>query len=97
MKIENIDVNKTLEDARVLLSNEKNISPAFKAVIEVLFLVITRKLKRIHQGKSVAGKKAILAIIFDLLKIQMKSPISILISEPCQKGNIPWLVMMRVK
>ena len=40
MKIEHIDINKTLEDARALLADEKNISPAFKSVMEVLFLVI---------------------------------------------------------
>lgn len=41
MVVENIDVNKTLEKARLILEDEKTLSPAFKAVFEVLILLVT--------------------------------------------------------
>lgn len=56
MKIEHIDINKTLEDARALLSKEKNISPAFKSVIEVLFLVITLLMNRFNLNSKNSSK-----------------------------------------
>ena len=56
MKIEHIDINKTLEDARALLANEKNISPAFKSVIEVLFLVITLLMNRFNLNSKNSSK-----------------------------------------
>jgi len=56
MKIEHIDIKKTLEEARGLLANEKNISPAFKAVIEVLFLVITLMMNRFNLNSKNSSK-----------------------------------------
>jgi transposase len=56
MKIEHIDINKTLEDARVLLANEKNISPAFKSIIEVLFLVIKLLMDRFNLNSKNSSK-----------------------------------------
>ncbi len=56
MKIEHIDINKTLEEARRLLANEKNISPAFKAVIDVLFLIITLMMNRFNLNSKNSGK-----------------------------------------
>ncbi len=41
MTVENIDVAKTLEKAKNLLEEEKNISPALKATIEVMMLLVT--------------------------------------------------------
>ncbi|MBF0103890.1 MAG: IS66 family transposase, partial [Deltaproteobacteria bacterium] len=41
MVVEIIDVNKTLERARLILEEEKALSPAFKAVVEVLILLVT--------------------------------------------------------
>jgi len=46
MKISNINVEETIEKAKMLLKKEKNISLAFKAVIEVLLLLITILLQR---------------------------------------------------
>ena len=48
MKIENIDINDTLEKARQLLNEEKTISSAFKAVIEILLLIITLLVNRLN-------------------------------------------------
>jgi transposase len=56
MKIEHIDINKTLEEARSLLANEKNISPAFKAIMEVLFLVITLMMNRFNLNSKNSSK-----------------------------------------
>jgi transposase len=56
MKIENINVNETVEKARALLANEKNISFAFKAVIEVLFLVITLLMNRFNLNSKNSSK-----------------------------------------
>ena len=56
MKIEHFDINKTLEEARVLLANEKNISPAFKSVIEVLFLVIQLLMNRFNLNSKNSSK-----------------------------------------
>jgi transposase len=56
MKIEHIDINKTLEDARALLANEKNISPAFKSVMEVLFLMITLLMNRFNLNSKNSSK-----------------------------------------
>lgn len=41
MKLKDIDINKTVEDARALLKEEKNISASLRAIFEVLLLVIT--------------------------------------------------------
>jgi len=56
MKIEHIDINKTLENARELLANEKNISPAFKAVIEVLFIAIKLLMDRFNLNSKNSSK-----------------------------------------
>lgn len=56
MKIENIDVNKTLEKARELLEHEKSISPAFKTILEVLFLVITVLMNRFGLNSKNSSK-----------------------------------------
>ena len=41
MKIEQIDISKTIDNAKKLLAEEKNISPALKAIIEVLLLLVS--------------------------------------------------------
>lgn len=46
MKISKINVEETLDKARTLLANEKNISSALKSVIEVLLLLVTVLLQR---------------------------------------------------
>ena len=41
MKIEKIDISETIDNAKKLLAEEKNISPALKAIIEVLLLLVS--------------------------------------------------------
>ena len=55
MKLENIDINKTLEKARELLK-EENISLAFKAVIEVMLLIITLLVNRFNLNSKNSSK-----------------------------------------
>ena len=40
MKIENIDVNETIQKARDALTNDKNISNSTKVIVELLLTVI---------------------------------------------------------
>jgi len=56
MKIEHIDINKTLDEAHKLLKNEKNISPAFKAIIKVLFFIITLLMNRFNLNSKNSSK-----------------------------------------
>ncbi len=56
MKVENIDVNKTIEEARALLKEEKNVSSAFKAMMEVLFLVMTLLINRLGLNSKNSSK-----------------------------------------
>ena len=41
MKIDKIDISETIDNAKKLLAEEKNISPALKAIIEVLLLLVS--------------------------------------------------------
>lgn len=55
MTVENIDVTATLEKVKNLLKEEKNLSPAFKASVELLMLVVsllTRRLGRNSKNSS---------------------------------------------
>jgi transposase len=56
MKIENIDVNESLKNARELLENEKNVSYSFKAIMEVLFLIITLLMNRLNLNSKNSSK-----------------------------------------
>ncbi len=56
MKLENIDLNKTLDNARELLEKEKNISPALKSVIEILFVVISIFMNRFGLNSKNSSK-----------------------------------------
>lgn len=56
VKIENIDVNKSLEKARELLAKEENVSASFKAVMEVLFLIITLFMNRFNLNSKNSSK-----------------------------------------
>ena len=40
MKIDNIDIDKTLAEAQKLLEEEKNLSPALRSVFTVLLLLV---------------------------------------------------------
>lgn len=46
MKLNNINVEETIEKTRTLLAEEKGISPALKSAIEVILLVVTLLLQR---------------------------------------------------
>jgi transposase len=56
MKIENIDVKKTLEHARELLDADKNISPALKSIFEVLLVIITLLMNRFNLNSKNSSK-----------------------------------------
>lgn len=56
MKADDIDVNKTIEKARALLEEEKNTSPAIKAMMEVLFLIITILMNRLGLNSKNSSK-----------------------------------------
>ncbi len=56
MKIENIDVNKTLDSARKLLEEDKNISPSLRAVFEVLLVIITLFMNRFNLNSKNSSK-----------------------------------------
>ena len=56
MKLENINVNETLEKARKQLSSEKNISPSLKTTIEILILLVTILLNRIGVNSKNSSK-----------------------------------------
>jgi transposase len=45
MKLENINVTDTIEKAKRLLAEEKKVSPAFKAVMEILLLIVSLMLE----------------------------------------------------
>ena len=50
MKLENIDVTDTIEKAKKLLAQEKRISPAFKAVIEILLIIVSLMVERLSKN-----------------------------------------------
>ena len=41
MKIEKIDISETIDNAKKLIAEEKNISPALKAMFEMLLLLVS--------------------------------------------------------
>jgi len=56
MKIEHIDINKTLEEAHKLLASDKNTSPAIRAIMEVLFIIITLLMNRFNLNSKNSSK-----------------------------------------
>jgi transposase len=56
MKIENIDVNKTVDDARKLLEEDKNISPALKSMFNLLLVIITLLVNRLGLNSRNSSK-----------------------------------------
>lgn len=46
MRIDNVDIGETIETTKKLLKKEKNISPALKAVIELLLIIVHAMLMR---------------------------------------------------
>jgi transposase len=56
MKIEHIDVSKTLDSAQKLLEEDKNISPALKAMFEILIVIITLLMNRLNLNSKNSSK-----------------------------------------
>lgn len=56
MKIENIKIDESIERVRKLLSEEKNISPALKAAIEVIITVLTLVCSQLGRNSSNSHK-----------------------------------------
>jgi len=56
MTIEDIDVNATLAQARELLSNEAELSPAFKSIVELLLVIITLLANRLGLNSRNSSK-----------------------------------------
>lgn len=56
MVVENIDVEHTLEKARRLLKEEKNLSPSMQAVVEVLILLVTLLVNRLGKNSRNSHK-----------------------------------------
>ena len=56
MKIEKIDVNKTVESTRKLLDEDPNVSPALKGAIELLLMLVTVLLNQLGLNSSNSSK-----------------------------------------
>jgi len=56
MKLNNIDVNSTLEKAKELLAQEKNMSPGLKAMVELLILIISLLASRLGLNSKNSSK-----------------------------------------
>lgn len=56
MKVESIDVNDSIKKVRGMLKKEKNISPAFKAAIEILIFVISILTSRLKLNSANSSK-----------------------------------------
>lgn len=55
MVVEKIDVHKSLEQARELLNKEKNLSPAFRSVVEVLIMLVTILVNRLGLNSRISS------------------------------------------
>ena len=56
MKIESIDIDKTINEAKMMLENEENLSSSFKAVIQVLLLLVSILINRLKLNSSNSSK-----------------------------------------
>jgi len=56
MTLSNINITEAVESARNHLASEKNISPAFKAVIELLLMIITLMAQRLGLNSKNSSK-----------------------------------------
>lgn len=56
MKIESIDIDKTINEAKMMLENEKGLSSSFKAVIQVLLLLVSILINRLKLNSSNSNK-----------------------------------------
>jgi len=56
MKIENIDIQATIEKARLLVSEEKQLSAATKSMFEIMILIITMLANRLNLNSTNSSK-----------------------------------------
>lgn len=56
MKIDSIDINKTLNEAKRVLENETGLSPSFKVVFKVLIALVTILINRLKLNSSNSSK-----------------------------------------
>jgi len=56
MKIENIDIQATIEKARLLVSEEKQLSAATKSMFEIMILIITLLANRLNLNSTNSSK-----------------------------------------
>ena len=56
MKIESIDIDKTINEAKMMLENEESLSPSFKAVFQVLILLVSILINRLKLNSSNSSK-----------------------------------------
>ncbi|GAB6043218.1 hypothetical protein JCM17961_38960 [Endothiovibrio diazotrophicus] len=56
MTIDNIDVEKTVQSVRSLLEREKHLSPALKAALEVLLMLVAALLNRLNLNSRNGSK-----------------------------------------
>lgn len=56
MKVESIDIEKTLNEAKRVLENETGLSPSFKAVFKVLILLVSILINRLKLNSSNSSK-----------------------------------------
>ncbi len=56
MKIEKIDISKSIENLKQLLSEEKNISPVMKAAIEMILVIVSLLAGRLSLNSNNSSK-----------------------------------------
>lgn len=56
MKIENIDIQATIEKAQCLVREDKQLSPATKSMVEILILIITLLANRLNLNSTNSSK-----------------------------------------
>jgi len=56
MKIESIDIDKTVNEAKMMLENEEGLSSSFKAIIQVLLLLVSILINRLKLNSSNSSK-----------------------------------------
>lgn len=56
MKIDNIDVNDAVKNIKQLLKNDKNVSPALKAAIQLLIAIVSLLFNRLNLNSSNSSK-----------------------------------------
>lgn len=56
MKLKDVDVSQVIKNAKALLAEEKNISPALKSVIEILLVIISIFVERFNKNSANSSK-----------------------------------------